>query len=320
VRLQILRKKCPCPSLRGEGVAVWLLEPRDFQAEETAPVVIAGPSQEEVSKFLVDELGPAAQARGDVVVVFSPEGPGGIMDALTEALHALFAELSLERPEANELTRWSMAVERATRKTIVDLRRRHLVVEDFDVIFRSSREARLRFTETLQRLARQRSIAVILGVEETKLEDCASLPGLAHAWTHRDLVPIVCRRDRVEDADWQPVLPERTAKSSHSLRPAERFAELCSVLDWRLWGPALGLATVAALGAWFFQPYVPTRTPTSDGAQSAELRRGGEGTSARAAVATEEERLPGLVPVNGVSEPGEGEGSDAAFSQEPTAR
>lgn len=171
----------------------WLFEERDFWAEESTPILVTGGTGEDRSRFLAKDLTGCVPAGNVVMVLFSPESPGGILEALTEALRALFPELDLGIPSATGLMEWGLAVDRATKRCRVDLKRRLLMVDGLEEVWKAPAEPRARFVDTLRCLARQRSVAVVAAVAEERLPDCAKLPGFGHAFRERELVPIVCR-------------------------------------------------------------------------------------------------------------------------------
>lgn len=193
--IRVLRRGAPAREARvGEG-ARWLFEGRDFWAVESAPILVASKNDAERSKFLAQDLAISAQEfGGGVLVIFSPEEePGSMLDALGEALRALFPELKLDSPKGSELMRWASAVDRATKGSRVDSKRRLLIVDSFEAIWKGLSEERAQFAETLRCLARQRSLAVVASIAEDRLADCAELPGFSHAYRDLNLVPIVRR-------------------------------------------------------------------------------------------------------------------------------
>lgn len=191
--LRLIRRESPEREIPPGAGCAWLFEDRDFWAEESTPILVAGGSEEERARFLAKDLTAAVPPGNVVMVLFSPEAPGGILDALGEALRALFPELNLQIPNGSTLMEWGLAVDRATKRSRVDLKRRLLLVDGFEVVWKAPAEPRERFVDTLRCLARQRSVAVVASVAEERLPDCAKLPGFGHAFRERELVPIVCR-------------------------------------------------------------------------------------------------------------------------------
>lgn len=269
--LRILRRNEPPWEVAGGQGCGWLFDDRDFWAEECAPILVTGGNESARSFFLAKDLAGSVQPVGAVVVLFSPESPGGILEALGEALRALFPEVGLEAPKGTELMQWAAAVDRATKRSRVDLKRRLLMVEGFEAVWKGGEaEERARFAEALCCVARQRSMAVVVSLGEDWLDECAALPGFGHACRRMDyLVPIVCRqreRDLGLGTDAEPPLrwlPRTEAPS------AERW-ELGFWLDWRVWVPAAGVVALLLLLVQIFRPSLPA----GQASVQAEARRG----------------------------------------------
>lgn len=262
----------------GEGCP-WLFEGRDFWAEESAPILVTGGSEEARSRFLAGDLAGAAQLAGSVVVVFSPEGPGGILDALGEALRALFPELGVHQPKGSELMQWALAVDRATKRSRVDLKRRLLIVDGFEAVWKGSSEQRASFVEMLRRVAGQRSMAVVVSVEEERLADCADLPGFGYAHRVDYLVPILSRMAGEEAAEGGWGRETRGERLEAGGRGARGFS-----IDWKVWAPMAGLVGVFLFLSHLFRPVALERPPLETGVQRGEVtedegeEKTGEGT------------------------------------------